>query len=161
MFVTPNVVATIRDNDISGRNTGIYTDSKIANLHGNLVHNNTVGITSRQGVICGTGCGWTSLDASQSNQIFENETGIFIPQDGIGVLIGLTDIFDNGIENLGDRPRLILNQIHGNETGIQGTSTLGPESWEGSLFNDIYGNDVGVRTCQARRCDSIVSTKTV
>ena len=148
IHLATGVPATVRDNDISERVTGIYTDSKIANLHGNLVHDNEVGARSYQGVICFVGCGWISADATLPNQFYNNQIGIDIPIDAAGVLVGLTDIYNNGvgIHTLGDNTRLISNQIFGNTVGIEGSGLIGPADWQSDLFNFIHNNDIGVLT---------------
>jgi nitrous oxidase accessory protein NosD len=43
--------AMVRGNDIAGRATGIYSDSRVAHVYGNTIHGNAVGMSSRPGVL--------------------------------------------------------------------------------------------------------------
>ena len=56
-----------------------------------------------------------------------------------------------GMEIYGDRSRIIANDIHHNDIGVQGTRIIGPENWESLLDNRIHHNGIGVRTTVRRR----------
>ncbi|MEX2093005.1 MAG: NosD domain-containing protein [Pirellulales bacterium] len=143
------VTSTVTGNDVAERALGIYTDSKVADLYGNLIHNNAVGMESRHGIIGPNNePPYGTPGGKAADQVFENTTGILVPSDGAGVLVRFTDIYENdiGMEIYGDRSRIIANDIHNNEVGVVGTRIIGPENWESLLDNRIHHNAVGVRT---------------
>lgn len=143
------VTSLVTGNDVSGRETGIYTDSKVADLYGNLVHDNTVGMESRHGIIGPNNePPYGTPGGKISDKVYGNATGILVPSDGAGVLVRFTDVYDNdvGVEIYGDRSQIVANDIHDNQVGVMGTRIIGPENWESQLDNRIHHNAVGVRT---------------
>jgi hypothetical protein len=149
IFIARGVTSLITGNDVAARALGIYTDSKVADLFGNLVHDNTVGMESRHGIIGpNNDPPYGTLGGKAADRVYGNEIGVLLPADGAGVLVRFTEIFQNdvGIAIYGDRSRIIANDIHDNQVGAMGTRIIGPEDWESQLDNRIHHNAVGVRT---------------
>jgi hypothetical protein len=147
--LSPGVTSLVTGNDISGRDVGIYSDSTVADMYGNLVHDNTIGIASRQGVIGPANPPpFDSRDGKTPDKVYNNDTGVLIHEDAAGVILRFTEIYDNdiGVEALGDRSRIIANDIHDNGIGIRGSEVIGPEAWETQLHNLVHHNDVGIET---------------
>ncbi|RIK74487.1 MAG: hypothetical protein DCC68_22985 [Planctomycetota bacterium] len=149
IFIARGVTSLVTSNDVAARALGIYTDSKVVDLYGNFIHDNTIGMESRHGIIGpDNDPPYGTPGGKASDKVYKNGTGILVPRDGAGVLVRFTDVYENdiGMEIYGDRSRIIANDIHDNGVGVVGTEIIGPEDWSSLLDNRIHHNDVGVRT---------------
>ena len=142
-----NVPAVVTANTIGGRATGISWDSRVATVADNDIDGNTVGIRTIVGVIgADNPVPYGTPGGSTPNRVSNNETGILVPEDAIGVIVRHTDIFDNevGIEAHGDQTQILSNDIHDNELGIRSSRVIGPTAWEANQHNLIRSNTTGV-----------------
>jgi autotransporter-associated beta strand protein len=155
LYVGPGATVTLQGNDVSGNATGIDCESKVAEIYGNSIHDNIVGMTSLQGVLGPDNPAPFGAEGGKTpNNIYGNQTGVLVPGGASGVIVHFNDIHNNaiGIEQLGDNSLIIANDIHDNRKtdgtgiGIRGAGVLGPGGWGGDLYNLIRGNDIGVWT---------------
>jgi len=147
IYLSPATTSTVRYNEVLGNGIGIYNDSRVADEHANDVHGNAVGLSSRQGILgpdnpppYGTAGG------TQPDDVWDNTTGVQIPDDACGVIVRFLPIHENdvGILQLGDDSLIIANNIYQNATGIEGTQVIGPGDWGSELHNLVHDNGVGV-----------------
>jgi len=140
--------ATVRDNNIAGRVTGIYSDSRVALVYGNAIHGNAVGMSSRSGIlgpdnpppVGGTG-------GLAMNDLYDNGIGILVPPDASGVWVRFNHVYNNrdaGIEQWGDTSVIVANDVHHNPIGIRGVQRIGPDQWGSDLHNLVHHNGVGI-----------------
>jgi len=148
IHVSPGVTSTVQGNDVSGCSTGVYTDSQVVDMYGNLIHENAVGVESLQGVIGPDNPPPVGTPGGKSmNEVYANEIGVLIPGEANGVIVRFTQVYNNtevGIEQQGEQSQIIANEVFGNAIGIRGTNEIGPGQWAGALHNMIHGNQTGV-----------------
>jgi nitrous oxidase accessory protein NosD len=148
VYLASEATATVRDNDVAGRATGIYSDSRAALLYGNAIHGNAVGMSSRRGIlgpdnpppVGGPG-------GLARNEIYDNGIGILVPPDATGVWVRFNEIYNNreaGIEQWGDASAIVANDVHHNLVGIRGGRVIGPDQWGSELHNLVHHNGVGI-----------------
>jgi hypothetical protein len=147
IHVSANVPAVVSGNDIAARATGLYSDSVIADIYGNVIHNNTVGMTGFTGVLGPDNPPpYGAAGGLSPNEIFNNEVGVRVPLGSSGMFVRFGNIHHNttGIEAFGHEQTIVANDIHDNTTGLRGTGVLGPDGWEDELSNFIHDNNTGV-----------------
>lgn len=148
IYLSSGAAPVVRSNDIAGRTTGIYTASKVAQVFGNNVHNNTTGVVVEGGVLgpANTPPVESPEDLTR-NDIFANATGIYIPPTSTGAVVRFNTVRDNtaaGIEARADNSTIVANLVTGNAVGIVGDDLVGPLSWESNLFNVVRNNTTGM-----------------
>ncbi|MCC6124661.1 MAG: right-handed parallel beta-helix repeat-containing protein [Pirellulales bacterium] len=147
IYLAANVPALVRNNDISGRATGIYSDSQVADVYANAIHDNAVGMESRRGILGPDNSPPVGSPAAKAyNDVYANQTGVLIPDDASGPIVRFTKIRNNnvGIEVLGHDAQILANEIYGNQIGVRGTEAIGPAEWTSELYNVIRNNATGV-----------------
>jgi len=148
IYLSPGVISTVRDNDIAGRQTGIYNDSRVADVYGNLIHQNAVGMSSRRGVLGPDNpAPYGTAGGLPVNIMDANGIGILIPSDAVGVVVRFNEIRysgEVGIDQQGEGSRIIANHVHDNPIGIRGTHAIGPDGWGAALHILVQANEVGV-----------------
>lgn len=140
--------ATVRDNDIAGRVTGVYSDSRVAWVYGNEIHGNAVGMSSRRGILGPDNPAPVgSAGGLPMNEIYDNDIGILVPPDATGVWVRFNDVYNNreaGIEQRGDASVIVGNDVHHNSVGIRGLQLIGPDQWGSELHNLVHDNGIGI-----------------
>ncbi len=111
---------TLEDNDIVGVTYAVYAvgayllPGNVTASH-NRLHNSQYGLYHD----------WGTLVATQDNEIFANEVGVYAGIYASSLVSG--------------------NTINNNEIGIQGNGTFGGTSWASGQPNNIYGNGIGIQ----------------
>ncbi len=148
IHLVTGAASTVRGNDIAGRATGIYSDSLVANIYGNTIHANAVGMSSRRGVLGPNNPAPVgSPGGLPMNEVYDNGIGILVPPEAVGVWVRFNEVHSNqqaGIEQWGTGSVIVANDVHNNPIGIHGSHLIGPDQWGSQLHNLVHHNGVGI-----------------
>ena len=139
IWVSDGMDATIADNQVSGRSTGLQVSADSS-----IVQNNTLSNGNARGIYVTNTSNVEVLDNDISD--FGSQ-GVYITSSANTLVQGNDVSLANvGIEShfSTTATSVLDNTVHDNTTGIRGFGTFGPTDWASGLANDVFDNTTGI-----------------